>query len=347
MAKFQPFQVFLFSSVVMLTTALLAISGFLNNGFAQQSEVLPSIDVQYSQSSSFTLTVATIKSGSQYSILPVVASELKTLETFVGDEQPLLAINGGFFDPRNKKTVSHVKLGQQYWDPTQNERLTNNDGLKPYLPKVFNRTEFRTYECLNPQSSKSYRYAIGLHNGSDKHSAAKACTLVGVIGAGPQLLPAFKPESEAFFARNKAGKVIRDPLGIYRKNARSAVGLTKEGDVLLVMVGQNPQQPSGSGVTIPQLIKLLRENGAVEAMALDGGSSSALYIKSDLLSNTPVADKQPLLYGKWTTQKHPSPQPVVRALKSVLVVKQVLPPNTRPEIIKDCGFKPVDATPCQ
>lgn len=58
--------------------------------------------------------------------------------------------------------------------------------------------------------------------------------------------------------------------------ARSAVGLTPEGDLIMLVTGQN----SGSaGLTLEELARLMQELGAVEALALDGGSSASLVFR--------------------------------------------------------------------
>ncbi len=73
---------------------------------------------------------------------------------------------------------------------------------------------------------------------------------------------------------------VEVPLG---KNAfnnnrhpRSAVGITADGKVILVTVdGRNAR---AHGMSLPELAFLLRQTGAHEALNLDGGGSTALYI---------------------------------------------------------------------
>ncbi len=61
-------------------------------------------------------------------------------------------------------------------------------------------------------------------------------------------------------------------------NARTAVGITKRGDVILIAT-------SGAGITMRDLAEKMRTNrfkgglGCPDAMALDGGSSTQLYAK--------------------------------------------------------------------
>lgn len=60
-----------------------------------------------------------------------------------------------------------------------------------------------------------------------------------------------------------------------RPNSRSAVGFTHNQKLLLVNVF--PEKGSG-GVTFTRLAQIMRRLGALEAMALDGGGSTSLYV---------------------------------------------------------------------
>jgi hypothetical protein len=89
------------------------------------------------------------------------------------------------------------------------------------------------------------------------------------LGAGPRLLT--------------DGKVTYNPVGEGFSSAkiltlaarRSAVGFTRDGKVLLVTV---------NGVTVRQLASILKQLGAYQAMNLDGGSSSGLYVRGKTLT---------------------------------------------------------------
>ena len=57
---------------------------------------------------------------------------------------------------------------------------------------------------------------------------------------------------------------------------RSAIGLTDSGEVLLLVV--DGRQAASRGVDLSELAAILLELGAVEALNLDGGGSSALVV---------------------------------------------------------------------
>ncbi|BCL37982.1 phosphodiester glycosidase family protein [Nostoc sp. MS1] len=234
-----------------------------------------------------------IPANSPFVVTGALSPTVNNVEEFAQKHQATAIFNAGFFDPANQKSTSYVVVaGRQIANPKDNERLVNNPQLKPYLNQIFNRSEFRRYLC-----GQITTYAIALHN----ESLPKDCSLVDAIGAGPRLLPQLTSEQEGFVDKTKG----RDALGTEQPNARTAVGITRDGSVILVMVAQKPSQPNNSGISLVQLAQLMKTLGASEAMNLDGGSSSSLYYKGKAI------------YGKFDLQGNFIKRPV----KSVLLVK--------------------------
>jgi hypothetical protein len=175
------------------------------------------------------------------------------------------AINAGFFDPNNGLTTSHVTVdGVLVADPNQNPRLMGNPDLTPYLDTILNRSEFRRYDC-----GGTPRYAITAH----REPAPVGCVLKDAVGAGPQILPQDTAEAEGF--RDRTVSPPRDALGSQSLNARSALGIKADGSLVLAMVAQVPGV-SPSGLTLPEFAQLMADRGVVQALNLDGGSSSSL-----------------------------------------------------------------------
>lgn len=89
------------------------------------------------------------------------------------------------------------------------------------------------------------------------------------VGAGPRLVMNGKvvadPKTEGF----------TDPKILTGGGARSAIGTTKEGYVMLATV---------PGATISDLAHVMKALGAVQAMNLDGGASSGLYYRGQYLT---------------------------------------------------------------
>lgn len=69
---------------------------------------------------------------------------------------------------------------------------------------------------------------------------------------------------------------------IMRPAARSAIGVTHNKKLLLLTV--NPTQAKQGGVTFTELAKMLQRLGAVEAMGLDGGGSSTLFLRGKVVN---------------------------------------------------------------
>lgn len=97
------------------------------------------------------------------------------------------------------------------------------------------------------------------------------------LRAGPRLLEggrtALWPRDEGF----------RDPA-IFQKKRRSAIAITKAGKILLVSVEK--------AVLLRELAAALKGLGAVDAMCLDGGSSTGLYYrgKSHVVPSRPLTN---------------------------------------------------------
>jgi hypothetical protein len=197
----------------------------------------------------------------------VVADGVQTVDRFA-DHNTLAVINAGFFDPANGESTSHSTVaGQLAANPENNRRLVENPKLKAYLPAIFDRSEFRRYDC-----GGLVQYAILRHH----EGLPSNCRMVDAMGAGPQLLPNLSATEEAFWDKTTG----RDPIGLGQKNARSAIGLTPKGEVILVMVEQTK---SGGGLSLPQLAAKLRDLGATSALNLDGGTSCALYYQTQTM----------------------------------------------------------------
>jgi exopolysaccharide biosynthesis protein len=256
----QPRQITL--TLVSLGIALLLIVQSL-----QAQPANNQIHYQTIERSQYTIHTVTIPHDSNYLVSPVISGDLQPISDFAQD-QVVAAINGGYFDPVNQKTTSFiVKRSQIVADPRFNERLVDNPDLKQYLKKIFNRAEFRRYSCAG-----STQYDIQLHSAP----ILTDCTLIESLGGGPGLLPQDTSVAEGFITYQK-GEKIRDAIGNDSLNARSAVGITQDGDIILTMVAQQPEEPLNSGISLPELTKIMSSLGAVKAMNLDGGSSASLY----------------------------------------------------------------------
>jgi exopolysaccharide biosynthesis protein len=87
------------------------------------------------------------------------------------------------------------------------------------------------------------------------------------IGCGPRLV------TDGHITLDLRGEKFTDPKVLVLSTARSAVGLTRDRRLLLVTT---------SG-TIPQLAGIMKALGAYQAMNLDGGASSGLWLRGHYL----------------------------------------------------------------
>lgn len=242
------------------------------------------------------LHVVTVPSTSEARVRIKVVPDLALLADIAAEAGAIAAINGGFFDPNNGLTTSHVIVaGGPVADPRQNPRLVENPSLTPYLPAILNRSEFRIYNCGGMVSYDIARRQAAVPQG---------CVLDSAIGAGPQLLPAFTGYEEGFLADNGAGERIRDALGSQQLNARSAIGLRADGTVILAMASQLPDREGSTGLTLEEMAMVMVQLGTIAALNLDGGSSSGLVFQGEAR------------YGRLGAEG----QPIVRPIKSVLLV---------------------------
>jgi len=233
-----------------------------------------------------------IPAQSHFFVTPVISAQVNTVEEFAAKEQAVAVLNGGFFDPKNQKTTSYVVVkGKLAADPRENERLMQNPQLTSYIDKILNRTEFRRYQC-----GQTIRYGIALH----QELPPTGCQLVDALGGGPRLLPRQTSKEEGFVDLTTG----RDALGSDQPNARTAIGITRDGGVIWVMAQQKPNNPH-SGMSLPALADWMKNLGVEQAMNLDGGSSASLYYQGQTFN------------GKVDR----SLNPVKRPVKSVLLVR--------------------------
>jgi exopolysaccharide biosynthesis protein len=105
--------------------------------------------------------------------------------------------------------------------------------------------------------------------------AGAKLTVRSVIGGAPMLV-----ENGARAISNKEDKVRADIAKSER--SRTAVGLTRDGSLLLAVVKEAEDEGYG-GVTLEVLADLLIAEGAQTAVNLDGGGSSALVVNGEAI----------------------------------------------------------------
>lgn len=216
------------------------------------------------------LVVIDLRSGN-WKVRPVVSPQTKATSEFATAENASVAINGGFFNLSDGESASYVTInGKQVCDPKNNKALTENPKLQPFLSRIFDRHELRLYQDG----------AGKMHAQIAKHSDALSSNgqLLHAIQGGPQLLPSITAEQEAFIRKESDGKEV-DSIGCNKMAARTACGITDDGYLLLITVCGAGQNPESKGVTLQELADILRQLGCVQALNLDGGASSTMFVR--------------------------------------------------------------------
>ena len=95
-----------------------------------------------------------------------------------------------------------------------------------------------------------------------------------IISGGPYLVK----DNEVFV--DVAEQKLKSITG---KNPRTAIGYTKEGNLILVVV--DGREGRSVGMTLTQLANFMHSIGCTNAINLDGGGSSVMYINGKIVNN--------------------------------------------------------------
>lgn len=124
-----------------------------------------------------------------------------------------------------------------------------------------------------------------------------------ILGAGPRLLRAGKVETTEVAEEFRPDVIRRGP--------RTAIGIDKAGNMLLVVV--DGRQTHSRGLTLPELAQWMLDFGAVEAINLDGGGSTTLVINNQVMNSpsdgTERAVANAVLLTRETVPQPPNSQP--------------------------------------
>ncbi|CAN5255055.1 hypothetical protein BH10CYA1_BH10CYA1_51020 [soil metagenome] len=218
-------------------------------------------------SNAFLLVVDLTKKTWQ--IKPVVNKPTATTTATTRRVQAIASVNGAFFNLTNGESTSYVTVsGQLLCDPHKNKALTENSKLKPFLESIYKRSELR---ILKDKSGK-LELSIAPHF----TPVPRDRTILHAIQAGPQLLPNITDKEEAFVRTEADGKVV-DSIGVNKPAARTAIGITENGHyALLLCVASKRQDEFSAGLTLAELAGLMKKLGCVEALNLDGGTSTTM-----------------------------------------------------------------------
>ena len=112
-----------------------------------------------------------------------------------------------------------------------------------------------------------------LHVGYFTYADCLDMDIVGGVSFSPPLIINGVPQDTSYI-----------PSGV---NPRTAIGQRADGAVLMLAI--NGRQLSSAGATYDDVIDVMLQFGAVNAMNLDGGSSTVMYLNGELV-NTPSSE---------------------------------------------------------
>lgn len=113
-----------------------------------------------------------------------------------------------------------------------------------------------------------------------------------IIGGGPYLI-----KNNEIYVDMTAQRLS----AIGGRNPRTAIGYTKDNH--LIMMTADGREGSSIGLTLYELAELMKEFGCINAMNLDGGGSTVMYINGSVVNKPAMQGGIPLSHTLTITQK--------------------------------------------
>ena len=192
-----------------------------------------------------SISLIEIDPGAGLKVGVTVSDKMRETSKMASEQGAIAAINGSYFDMKRGNSVCFLKVDRQVVDTTTlgefARRVTGAVSIRKGKMKIIS---------WNRQIEKQYKGKKGI-----------------VLASGPLML--------------KDGRYCDWSLCekdfIRTKHPRSAVALTKDGKILFITVdGRFPKH--AGGVSIPELAHLIRNLGGKDAINLDGGGSTTLWL---------------------------------------------------------------------
>ena len=192
-----------------------------------------------------SISLIEIDPGAGLKVGVTVSDKMRETSKMASEQGAIAAIHGSYFDMKRGNSVCFLKVDRQVVDTTTlgefARRVTGAVSIRKGKMKIIS---------WNRQIEKQYKGKKGI-----------------VLASGPLML--------------KDGRYCDWSLCekdfIRTKHPRSAVALTKDGKILFITVdGRFPKH--AGGVSIPELAHLIRILGGKDAINLDGGGSTTLWL---------------------------------------------------------------------
>ncbi len=183
-------------------------------------------------------------------------SVLTPVDTLARRREAFAAINGSFFDMDKGNPVCYLRIdGQLLGENTPQKNDSVNRKYYQYATLTLGPTRLWV-----PDSNRTWENILS--NGD-------------IMTAGPMLLRKgqYVPQRD-------------DRTFVTKRHNRTALGLRPDGTTVL-LVADGRFKDKAEGLTLPELERVMRWLGCTEAINLDGGGSSTMYIKDKGVVNYP------------------------------------------------------------
>ena len=212
----------------------------VENGIVHKRASIPFL---YQGTQSINILEINPKTGKKIGI--AFTGQLEKISRIARKHQAIGAINGSYFDMTKGNSVCFLKVGSQVVDTTSLDELKLRVTGAVYEKK--GKVKLIPWDR---QIEKNYKKNKG-----------------SVLASGPLML-----KDGEYYDWSQCNANF-----IETKHPRSAICLTEEGKILFVTVdGRSPE--NAVGINIPELAHLLHVLGGKDALNLDGGGSTALWL---------------------------------------------------------------------
>ncbi len=209
----------------------------------------------------------------------------ETLSLANGQRFPLLLLNSGYVQAGLARYTPE-------WGPTYTPLIDNEVVVSVQNDRVVSQQPMGTAgQTTVPIPANGYLVVIRA-NGAAANALAVGTTLrventttpvdfnrySQILGAGPLLL------QNRQIVLNAQAEQFTDAF-IRQAAPRSAIGTTADGQLVMVAVHN---RVGGAGPTLTEIAQVMQQMGIVNALNLDGGSSTTLYLGGRLLDRSPL-----------------------------------------------------------
>lgn len=239
----------------------------------------------------------------------------ETVTSFARDLGATVAINGGYFVMGRTPALHAGLLMSSDTLMAPATRSVVRDSLRYEAARAaigFTRDDAVDLAWVTTQHDTLYQWPAppphrpGVPAKPLDYRKAKIWPVRDALSAGPMLLHKGKirvtADDEVFF-----GSSIPDI------HPRTAAGRTKSGALIMLVV--DGRQSASRGVNLQELAVLMRDLGAVDALNLDGGGSSALVVNNILLNRPTGGMAQREVMSALVTFYRPATTPPLPAVE--------------------------------